>query len=63
MKKTIKQPTEKLRRGFAVIEKSLGRRIASLGGKAVSKNRKYMRDLGRRGGIASGAAKRKAVTK
>lgn len=40
----------KLRRGFAVMDTYEVSRIASLGGKAVSKNRKHMAEIGSAGG-------------
>ena len=41
------------KRGFAVMSKEKRSAIASLGGKAVSKNRKHMSRIGRAGGIMS----------
>lgn len=55
MKKTIEKP--KQRKGFAVIEPALQRKIASMGGRAVSKDRRHMADIGRIGGEAKRNAK------
>lgn len=55
MKKTTEKP--KQRKGFAVIEPALQRKIASMGGKAVSKDRRHMADIGRIGGEAKRNAK------
>ena len=48
-----KQKTEgKAMKGFAVMSASEVKRIARMGGLAISKNRKWMRDLGAKGGAA-----------
>lgn len=56
---TIKTTKPKLR-GFAAMSAEQKRRIASMGGKMVSKNRKHMAAIGAVGGAAPHKASRKA---
>lgn len=54
MFRSMKKPQPKPR-GFQVIPKAQGVKIAAMGGKAISagkRGRAYMADLGRRGGLA-----------
>lgn len=44
---------QKLKRGLAAADEETRRRVTSLGGKAVSKNRAHMSKIGRKGGIKS----------
>jgi len=44
------KPEEPKPRGFAVMSAEDTRRIARMGGEAVSRNRKHMREIGKKGG-------------
>jgi uncharacterized protein len=46
-------------RGFASMDKDVQKSIASKGGKAVSRNREHMAEIGRKGGEASGERRKK----
>ena len=50
-------------RGFASMDSKDVKRIASLGGKAVSQNSAYMAEIGRKGGEASGRNRRNKAAK
>ena len=47
-------------RGFASMSVEARRKIASLGGKAVSSNKEHMAAIGQLGGERSGASRRQA---
>lgn len=49
---------EKKKQGFAALSADHLERITSMGGRKVSQNREYMKEISRRGGQASGIAKR-----
>jgi len=51
------KPTRKLARGFAVMDPTRVHEIATLGGEAVSRNRKHMKKIGAIGGRAPHKAK------
>lgn len=55
MKKELTESIKKLkaRKGFAVMSKEARTRIARLGGKATSKDRRFMAAIGRLGGMNS----------
>jgi general stress protein YciG len=57
MKSTKTKPTpkapEKQRRGFRAMDPKLQRKIATMGGRAVSQNTKHMAKIGRIGGANS----------
>ncbi|MEI6221399.1 MAG: KGG domain-containing protein [bacterium] len=47
-------------RGFASMTSAQQKKIASMGGKAVSQDRQHMAEIGRRGGKASHGSNRQA---
>lgn len=42
-----------VKRGFAAIDPKLRKEIARLGGQAVSRDRRHMAEIGRKGGLKS----------
>lgn len=50
----------KKRRGFACLSPEKRKEIATKGGKAVSANKEYMASIGKKGGDASGVARKKS---
>lgn len=53
----------KQRRGFASMDPKTKLRIARAGGRAVSKNRRHMAEIGRIGGANSNVNRRRTATR
>jgi uncharacterized protein len=53
------QKSKTANRGFASMDAEQQKSIASKGGKAVSRNREHMAQIGRKGGEASRTARKK----
>ena len=58
VKRRVAVTAAKQRRGFAAMHPDKQRDIASLGGLVVSRNRKHMQAIGRRGGLRTQQVKR-----